>query len=135
MVVVVVVNALLGTYVVGLIPALLVAGRLSDRIGRKPVMLVGVLSALSGSSLLALGNFGLLLLAAERLLSGVGVGIAMTVGASWLTELSRPPFDLRAGEGREHDAPSSSSAAARPSALSSPEVSPNGARSPRSFRF
>ncbi|WP_232327156.1 MFS transporter [Mycobacterium sherrisii] len=92
-----VVNALLGIYVLGLIPALLVAGRLSDRLGRKTLMLVGVLSTVAGSTLLTLG--GVPLLAAGRLLSGVGVGIAMAVGASWLTELSRPPYDLRAGEG------------------------------------
>lgn len=94
-----VVNALLGTYVLGLIPALLLAGRLSDRLGRKSLTLVGVLSTLAGSTLLALGNLGVSLLAAGRLFSGVGVGIAMAVGASWLTELSRPPHDPRAGEG------------------------------------
>jgi Na+/melibiose symporter-like transporter len=94
-----VVNALLGMYVLGLIPALLVAGRLSDRLGRKSLMLVGVLSSLAGSALLALGDFGLGWLAAGRLLSGVGVGTAMAVGASWLTELSRPPYDLGGGDG------------------------------------
>jgi hypothetical protein len=87
------VNAFLGVYVLGLAPALLISGSLSDRHGRRPVMLVGVAAAVMGSALLALGPYGAVFLALGRLFSGFTVGIAMAVGSSWLKELSQPPFD------------------------------------------
>ena len=90
------VNALLGVYVLGLAPALLISGSLSDRHGRRPVMLVGVAAAVMGSALLALGPGGAVFLALGRLFSGFTVGIAMAVGSSWLKELSQPPFDMAA---------------------------------------
>jgi MFS family permease len=92
------VNAFLGVYVLGLAPALLISGSLSDRHGRRPVMLAGVAAAVIGSALLAFGPLGPVFLALGRLLSGVAVGIAMAVGSSWLKELSQPPFDPAADE-------------------------------------
>lgn len=93
------VNAFLGVYVLGLAPALLVAGSLSDRHGRRPLMLVGVTAALVGSGLLALGPFGAGYLAAGRLCSGITVGIAMAVGNSWVKELSQGRYDPVADAG------------------------------------
>jgi predicted MFS family arabinose efflux permease len=86
------VDVLLGAYVLGLAPGLLLASALSDRFGRRPVLLVGAGCSAAGSLVLALGTaggFGVLL--AGRALSGVAVGIAMAVGTAWVTELSRPP--------------------------------------------
>jgi MFS family permease len=90
------VNAFLGVYVLGLAPALLVSGSLSDRHGRRPVMLAGLAAALVGSALLALGPLGAGFLAAGRLLSGVTVGVAMSVGNAWIKELSEAPYDSAA---------------------------------------
>lgn len=90
------VNALLGVYVLGLAPALLIAGPLSDRYGRKPLMLAGVATAVIGSGLLALGHFGPMFIAFGRLFSGFTIGIAMAVGNSWIKELSQAPHDPRA---------------------------------------
>lgn len=90
------VNAFLGVYVLGLAPALLVAGSLSDRHGRKPVMLAGLVSAVVGSGLLAFGPFGPEFLLIGRLFSGATVGVAMAVGNSWIKELSQAPYDRRA---------------------------------------
>ncbi len=89
----VLVNAFLGVYVLGLAPALLVAGSLSDRHGRKRVTLVGLGTAVVGSGLLALGPLGPELLLIGRLFSGAAVGIAMAVGNSWVKELSQAPYD------------------------------------------
>lgn len=86
-------NVFLGVYVLGLIPALLIGGSLSDRHGRKPLMLAGIAATVTGSALLALGPLGPAFLAVGRLFSGIAVGTAMAVGTSWVTELSRPPFD------------------------------------------
>jgi len=93
------VNAFLGVYVLGLAPALLVSASLSDRFGRRPVMLAGILSAIVGSGLLALGPLGPGFLAAGRLFSGFTVGIAMAVGNSWIKELSQAPYDRAADAG------------------------------------
>lgn len=89
-------NLLLGMYVFGIIPGLLVAARLSDRLGRRPVLLVGVLASLLGSVVLAAGLSTFVLLCLGRVLAGIGVGVAMSVGTSWTKELSSPPFDLLA---------------------------------------
>jgi len=82
------VDALLGAYVVGLIPGLLLAGGLSDRYGRKPVMLAGTALSLLASLLMAMGVHGEGWIAAGRVLGGVGVGVAMSVGSAWVKELS-----------------------------------------------
>lgn len=92
----VLVSAFLGVYVLGLAPALLIAGSLSDRHGRKPLMMVGLASAVVGSGLLSLGGIGPEFLLVGRLFSGVAVGVAMAVGNSWLKELSQAPFDPEA---------------------------------------
>jgi MFS family permease len=88
------VDVLLGAYVLGLVPGLLVSSALSDRHGRRAVMSIGVVSAGLGSLVIAVGDvWGFSALLAGRLLSGLAVGIAMAVGSAWITELSGPPFD------------------------------------------
>ncbi|OWL96957.1 MFS transporter [Mycolicibacterium peregrinum] len=94
------VDILLGAYVLGLIPGLLIASTLSDRHGRRNVMAAGVISAALGSLILAVGDYwGFPALFVGRLFSGVAVGIAMAVGSAWIAELSRPPFDDDASVG------------------------------------
>lgn len=95
----VVVNAFLGVYVLGLIPSLLVAGALSDRYGRRPIMLAGAICALAASGVLMLGETGAVPIYIGRLLSGVTVGTAMAVGTTWLKELSQGPYDEVADAG------------------------------------
>nr|WP_208410369.1 MFS transporter [Mycolicibacterium fluoranthenivorans] len=88
------VDILLGAYVLGLVPGLLVASALSDRHGRRPVMTAGLVSSALGSIILAVGDdAGFAALFGGRLLSGLAVGIAMAVGSAWIAELSRPPYD------------------------------------------
>ncbi|WP_280436629.1 MFS transporter [Nocardia carnea] len=82
------VNALLGAYVLGLVPGLLLTGTLSERFGRRPVALAGVSASLVASLLLAAGTFGAGWIAAGRLVTGFGVAVAMAVGTTWVTELS-----------------------------------------------
>ncbi|MGG7463549.1 MFS transporter [Plantibacter sp. YIM 135347] len=88
-----VVNAFLGIYVLGLAPSLLLAGALSDRYGRKPVMFIGVFVTIAASTALGFGVFGAGPLYLGRLLAGVAVGIAMAVGTSWMKEVSSAPYD------------------------------------------
>jgi MFS family permease len=93
------VDALLGAYVLGLVPGLLLAGGLSDRHGRKPVMLVGTVLSLVASLLLALGALGAGWIAVGRFVTGVGVAVAMAVGSTWVKELSEIDADAGPGAG------------------------------------
>lgn len=94
------VDAFLGAYVVGLVPGLLLAGPMSDRHGRRRVMLAGTAASAVASAVLAFGAHGPLPLYAGRLLTGVAVGIAMSVGSSWVKELSASSGDATAGARR-----------------------------------
>jgi MFS family permease len=94
------VDALLGAYVVGLVPGLVLGAPLSERFGRRPLMITGVGLSLVASVLLALGSHGtghdgVGWLAAGRLVTGLGVALAMSVGTAWVAELA-----VRAGEDR-----------------------------------
>lgn len=93
------VTSFLGIYVVGLVPALLIAGTLSDRFGRRPLMLAGICFGLLASLFIAAGEFGPLPIYFGRLLAGMSVGTAMAVGTSWLEELSQGQYDPAADDG------------------------------------
>lgn len=93
------VNLLLGLYVLGLIPGLLLAGPLSDHLGRKRLTFAGIGAAALASIILGLGIDSLAILCAGRLVAGAGVGIAMSVGTSWIKELSAAPYDDGADAG------------------------------------
>lgn len=87
------VDLLLFAYVLGIVPALLIGGPLSDRFGRRPLMLPAPVLAAIGSLILATGAHSAALLAAGRVFSGLALGLAMAVGGSWIKELSSPPWD------------------------------------------
>jgi MFS family permease len=94
-----VVAAFFGVYVAGLAPGLLLGGPLSDRWGRRRVLLPAVVASLPASAVLALGTFSEALLYTGRFLFGVVTGVAMAVGTTWVKELSQPPHDPEADEG------------------------------------
>ncbi|MFJ2262645.1 MFS transporter [Streptomyces sp. NPDC087844] len=82
------VNSLFGAYALGLIPALLIMARVSDRLGRRRVLLASLLlSALGSAVILSSGGaFGTIL--AGRILVGVSAGAAFGPGTAWIKELS-----------------------------------------------
>ena len=82
------VDGLLFTYVLGIVPALLLGGPLSDRFGRRPLMQPAPILAGLGSLLLALGPHSVGLLSVGRVFSGVALGLSMAVGGSWIAELT-----------------------------------------------
>ncbi|MFD0473520.1 MFS transporter [Nonomuraea thailandensis] len=82
------VDAFLGAYVVGLVPGLLLAGPVSDRRGRRPVLVAGTVASALASLVLCFGGQGAWPIYAGRLIAGFAVGIAMAVGTSWVKELS-----------------------------------------------
>ena len=74
------------TYVVTLIPALLLFGPLADAIGRRPLLLAALFSTAVASLLLAIAPAPSWLFAA-RALQGVGVGMLSGAGSAALIEL------------------------------------------------
>jgi len=81
---------------VGLLPGLLLGGRLSDALGRRAVVL-------AGSAIAATGTVAMLLsqqagaLTIGRLTVGLGVGLAMSSGTAWASDLRGPAGAATAG--------------------------------------
>ncbi|MFJ6013705.1 MFS transporter [Streptomyces sp. NPDC092952] len=87
------VTGLFAVYVVGLIPALLVAGPLADRRGRRPVALTALALNILSTLLLMVGGVwgGAWPLLSGRFLTGVGAGALLAAGSAWIKELSGSP--------------------------------------------
>ena len=81
-------DGLYGLYALGLLPTLLLGGRLSDRFGRRLVVLPALVLALVATFALAAadGRTGWLL--AGRLLTGLYCGLVLSSGVAWLKENS-----------------------------------------------
>src|SRR3984893_1993197 len=89
-------DAIFGIYAVGLLPGLLIGGRASDALGRKAVALAGSATAVVGTVAMLLSQQPGVLLAG-RLIVGVGVGLAMTSGTAWASDLKGPAGAATAG--------------------------------------
>src|SRR4051794_32772495 len=89
------VTVIFASYAVGTIMALLLAGSVSDEIGRRPVLLCGLgLSALSAGAFLLAGGVGFLLVG--RVLSGLSAGLLTGTATATLVDLDAPHQRARA---------------------------------------
>ena len=93
------VDVVFAAYVAGLVPGFLLSGALSDRYGRKRVLVPAVVLGVAASAALATGVHTLPVMCLGRLLSGLSVAAAMVVGTSWLRELSQAPWEPGADDG------------------------------------
>lgn len=82
------VQATFGLYAIGLVPGLLLGGPVSDRYGRRRLMLPALFVSVLASLLLIAGGSQEELLFAGRLVSGVASGAAFSSGTVWIKELS-----------------------------------------------
>ncbi|WP_326895880.1 MFS transporter [Mesorhizobium sp.] len=73
-------------YVVGNLAALLLFGRISDVIGRRPTVLVAVMVTVASAALFLFAH-NLAALEVARVLSGLGIGVGVGSGTAWLSEL------------------------------------------------
>ena len=80
--------ALFGVYAAGLVPALFLAGPLSDRMGRRPVLLPFVALAGVSSLVFVVAADSTALLFTARWLQGVVSGVVFSVGGAYVAELS-----------------------------------------------
>jgi MFS family permease len=88
-------TAIYASYSVGGIATLLTTGRLSDHLGRRPV-LIGALAIEVTAMLLFIGATDVARLFAARILTGAGIGIAAGAVSAWLLDLA-PPADPQLG--------------------------------------
>lgn len=89
-------DALFGCYALGLIPVLLVGGPLSDRLGRRAMARIAVVTSLLATVVLVLGTENTAWLYLGRLLAGVASGAIFAPGTAWVKELSSPPHGAAA---------------------------------------
>ena len=80
-------TALFAIYPIGLAPALTYAGPMSDALGRKRVMVPGVLLSGVASLVMMAGADNVALLFAGRFLLGAVSGIVFVVASAWMQEL------------------------------------------------
>lgn len=89
-------TAIFFAYVVGVLSALLIGGRLADRVkDRRSLMLPALAMVAAGATLLALAH-GLAMLLAGRLLAGLGTGTLTGAANAALMELEPPQHKQRA---------------------------------------
>jgi MFS family permease len=81
---------------VGLVPGLLVGGRASDALGRQSMVWSGATITLVGTVAMLLSQHSDVLLAG-RLIVGAGVGLAMSAGTAWASDLKGPDGAATAG--------------------------------------
>ncbi|QHC65496.1 MFS transporter [Rathayibacter sp. VKM Ac-2759] len=82
------VDILLGAYVFGIVPGFALSGAWSDRYGRRPVLIAGLVIGILGSIVLASSSSSFAGLGAGRFICGLSVAAGMVVGTSWIKELS-----------------------------------------------
>ena len=92
-----VLTAVFGCYALGLVPALALAGPLSDRFGRRAVVLPATVLAALTSLLLVAAASSLPVLFAGRALQGAVSGAVFSVASAWIAELSLVSGDGAAG--------------------------------------
>ena len=90
------VDAAFGLYALGLLPGLLLGGGISDRRGRRPVVLTGLVAAGAGNVVMLLWPTlaGVL---TGRLVVGVGVGLVASAGTAWAADQDAAKGARRAG--------------------------------------
>ena len=89
-------DAIFGIYAVGLLPGLLLGGRASDVFGRLAVAMTGSATAVVGTVAMLLSQEAEVL-TVGRFIVGVGVGLAMSSGTAWASDLKGPAGAASAG--------------------------------------
>lgn len=89
-------DGIFGIYALGLLPGLLIGGRASDALGRRPMALAGAAATVAGTVAMLLSQHTGALLVGRRVV-GVGVGLAISSGTAWASDLRGPAGAATAG--------------------------------------
>ena len=82
-------TVIFAAYIAGLLGALLVAGQLSDRLGRKAVLAPGFLIAMTASAIFIAAE-SVAALVAARFLTGIAVGVIVSAGMAAVVDVGGP---------------------------------------------
>lgn len=88
-------TVIFAVYIAGLLATLLVAGQLADRLGRKPVLIPGLLVAIVACVLFATAS-SIVMLGIARLLTGVAVGVIVSAGMAAVVDMGGSEHKRRA---------------------------------------
>jgi MFS family permease len=89
-------DAIFGIYALGLLPGLLIGGRVSDALGRRSVALAGSAVAVAGTTAMLLSQQSDVLLIG-RFIVGLGVGLTMSSCTAWASDMRGPAGAATAG--------------------------------------
>lgn len=89
-------DAIFGIYAVGLLPGLLIGGRVSDLLGRQSVAWAGSIIALTGTVAMLVSQHSTVLLGG-RLVVGAGVGLVVSSCTAWASDMKGPAGAAVAG--------------------------------------
>ena len=89
-------DAIFGIYALGLLPGLLIGGRVSDALGRRSVALAGATVAVAGTFAM-LGSQQSDVLLIGRFVVGLGVGLTMSSSTAWASDMRGPAGAATAG--------------------------------------
>ncbi|WP_282070124.1 MFS transporter [Janibacter hoylei] len=89
-------DAAFGLYALGLLPSLLLGGGVSDRVGRRPVVLAGLALACAGNLFMLIWPT-LVGVVIGRLVVGLGVGMVASAGTAWAADQDAAKGAARAG--------------------------------------
>jgi MFS family permease len=80
-------TVIFAVYIVGLLVTLLLAGQLSDRYGRRPVLIPGLLAAIVACVLFTTAS-SIMILGIARFLAGVAVGVIVSAGMAAVVDMA-----------------------------------------------
>lgn len=89
-------DAIFGIYALGLLPGLVIGGRVSDSLGRRSVALTGSTVSVAGTVAMLLSQQSDVLLVG-RFIVGLGVGLTMSSCTAWASDLRGPAGAATAG--------------------------------------
>jgi MFS family permease len=90
-------TVIFAAYIVGLLGALLIAGQLSDRLGRKAVLVPGFLIAMAACGLFVTAS-SIASLVAARFLTGIAVGVIVSAGMAAVVDVGGPDRKRQAAQ-------------------------------------
>jgi MFS family permease len=82
-------SLVLAAYIMGMLPCYVFLGGISDRFGRKPVMIVSVICALASTAIITAFP-DVYALVFSRVLQGIALGLSMGCGTAYISELLNP---------------------------------------------